>query len=203
VKIPASMEGKRPKVIKQFAMDVTHFCSRAIQKNRECSGFNSEIDKFYNREVLKSGKKLEAGTKAMSFDGDDIMKTIILLGGRMENTKEELKMVSDEVKKSKQELEKLYNELIVLDNEVTPILLNQIKTVRETRMTVEREIKSMLTTLKEIRTFFLENEYEKEVKRLYEFIGICKDLKKLQEDGTLDAISETIIKLALKGGKND
>jgi hypothetical protein len=53
----------------------------------------------------------------------------------------------------------------------------------------------LLTALKDVRTFFLEGDYEKQIDRLREFIDLCERLKALKDSGTLDAIADTILKL--------
>jgi hypothetical protein len=67
--------------------------------------------------------------------------------------------------------------------------------VREHRIALGSETRLLLTALKDVRTFFLEGDYEKQIDRLREFIDLCERLKALKDSGTLDAIADTILKL--------
>jgi hypothetical protein len=53
-----------------------------------------------------------------------------------------------------------------------------------------------MASLKEVRQFFLEGDYEKEIERLHEFVDLCERLKALTQDGFLDAVADTLLKLA-------
>lgn len=118
----------------------------------------------------------------------------------MEHNAESLKMVNEEVLQSKEIMQNLFNEIIEINNQTMPRLAKGLEELRGIRMAVERESKLTLTMLKDIRTFFLERDYQTEIARLNEFVDLCSKLKKLKDDGTLDVISDTIIKLQI-GGK--
>jgi hypothetical protein len=70
-----------------------------------------------------------------------------------------------------------------------------IATVREERIALGSETRLLMGALKEVRTFFLEETYEAEIRRLHEFIDLCERLKALKEDGFLDMVADTILKL--------
>jgi hypothetical protein len=53
-----------------------------------------------------------------------------------------------------------------------------------------------MTALGDVRQFFLEDDYKKEIARLHEFIDLCERLKALKEEGLLDAVSDIILKLS-------
>ena len=72
-----------------------------------------------------------------------------------------------------------------------------LEDVRQSRMAVIGEVAHLLQPLKEVRAFLLGKDYEFEVTRLKEFCDLCERLAKLKKDGTLDAIADTIIKLAV------
>ena len=67
---------------------------------------------------------------------------------------------------------------------------------RSMRMTVKGETSETLKRLEEVRAFFLGSEYDEQKKRLNEFCDLCERLRALKEDGFIDAISDTILKLA-------
>lgn len=71
-----------------------------------------------------------------------------------------------------------------------------IQMVRGFKMAIVSEISQSTNELKDIRKFFIGLEHENEIKRLREFVELCERLKKLKDDGTLDAISDVILKLS-------
>ena len=71
-----------------------------------------------------------------------------------------------------------------------------LEDMRQSRFAVVGEIAHLLQPLKEVRAFLLGKDYQFEVTRLKEFCDLCERLVKLKKDGTLDAIADTIIKLA-------
>ena len=122
----------------------------------------------------------------------------LLTGGQMEKTAEELKMINDEVDNSKKILQQSYNEIVAINNELRPILKEEIDIIRSARMTAVSEISQTLIALKDIRKFFLESDYEKEMLRLSEFVSLCKEMKKLKDEGILDALCDSVLKLSIK-----
>jgi hypothetical protein len=70
--------------------------------------------------------------------------------------------------------------------------------VRQTRFAFVTEITQMLHPLRELRQFLLGSDYETEITRLSTFVDLCERLQKLKKDGTLDAIADTMIKLAVQ-----
>lgn len=68
--------------------------------------------------------------------------------------------------------------------------------LRSTRFAAVSEVSQMTQGLKDIRQFFLGQDYEAQIKRLKEFVELCERLEALKQHGTLDAIADTIIKLA-------
>jgi len=75
-------------------------------------------------------------------------------------------------------------------------LATELERTRQTRFALEFETRQMMRQFKEVRQFFLEESYTEEIRRLAEFIDICERLKVLSEGGFLDAIADTILKLA-------
>lgn len=122
----------------------------------------------------------------------------IFIGGIMEGTAEGIKFINEEVLSSKKALGEVYNDIRSLYEQVEPEITKQVQTLRSSRMTMVTEIQSMLVMLRDIRKFFLESDYDKEKKRLEEFIGLCRELEEMKKSGTLDLISDVILKLATK-----
>lgn len=71
-----------------------------------------------------------------------------------------------------------------------------LEDVRQSRMAIVGEVAHLLQPLKEVRAFLLGPDYQHEIARLKEFCDLCERLAQLKKDGTLDAIADTIIKLA-------
>jgi hypothetical protein len=80
--------------------------------------------------------------------------------------------------------------------EFTEELPKHMKTLREWRMTMEREKDTSLKALRELRQFFLESDYEREMTRLSEFVSLCERLRDLSKDGTLERVADVMLKLA-------
>lgn len=71
-----------------------------------------------------------------------------------------------------------------------------LEDIRQTRMAVVAETSQMSKSLREVRQFFLGGDYQNEIARLREFVDLCERLQALKKDGTLDALADTMIKLA-------
>jgi len=52
--------------------------------------------------------------------------------------------------------------------------------------------------MKDVRKFFFESDHEEELKRLQEFVTLGERMKSLIEDGTMDAVVDIAIKLAIQ-----
>jgi hypothetical protein len=66
---------------------------------------------------------------------------------------------------------------------------------REHRIALGMETRYLMNSLKDVRQFFLEADYEVQVRRLHEFIDLCERLEALKKSGFLDAVADTILKL--------
>lgn len=71
-----------------------------------------------------------------------------------------------------------------------------LEDIRSTRFSVVSEIALMATPLKDLRQFFLQENYESEIKRLREFVELCERLKALKDSGFLDTVADTMLRLA-------
>ena len=68
--------------------------------------------------------------------------------------------------------------------------------VRSNRMASVTEASTVVNALKDVRQFFLGSDYEKETKRLAEFVDLCERLKKLKDSGFLDTVADTMLRLS-------
>lgn len=71
-----------------------------------------------------------------------------------------------------------------------------LRSVRAFRMTAIAETASCRTALEDIRKFLIGPDHAKEIAALKEFVDLCERLQKLKESGFLDAVADTILKLA-------
>lgn len=118
----------------------------------------------------------------------------IKVGSIMERVAEEFQVLTEELEKARNNLEMLYGQVSVMSENLSPILIKGAAMVRHSGMQVSIEVNNALASMKEIRKFFLEPDYEKEVKRLAEFVTLCERLQKLKEAGTLDALCDMTMK---------
>jgi hypothetical protein len=70
-----------------------------------------------------------------------------------------------------------------------------LKTIREQKMALQTETRGLMSALREVREFFLEDKHEEEVRRLTEFVELCERLKRLKDSGFLDTVAETMLRL--------
>lgn len=74
----------------------------------------------------------------------------------------------------------------------------ELEATRQTRFAIENETRLIMTQFKEVRQFFLGEDYEPQIKRLSEFVALCERLKALKDSGFLDTIADTILRLSEK-----
>jgi hypothetical protein len=70
-----------------------------------------------------------------------------------------------------------------------------LKDVTMLRMAIERETKFALTAAKDVREFFSGAAHEQQISRLKEFVETLERLKRLRDDGFLDAVADTILRM--------
>jgi hypothetical protein len=80
--------------------------------------------------------------------------------------------------------------------QIKPLKSEFINELRAMRMGATREAAEIIAPLQEIRQFFLGKQHDQEIARLREFVELCERLQKLKQDGFLDAVADTMIKLA-------
>lgn len=73
-----------------------------------------------------------------------------------------------------------------------------INRIREQRMALQTETRTLMSALRDVREFFLEDKHEEEVHRLTEFVQLCERLKRLKDSGFLDTVADTMLKLTEK-----
>lgn len=71
-----------------------------------------------------------------------------------------------------------------------------LEEIRQTRFAVVSETAAITNALKEIRQFFHGSEHKEQIARLAEFVDLCERLQKLKANGFIDAVADTMVRLA-------
>lgn len=146
---------------------------------------------------VHTGKNREGvGYKSSVLDRPNVL--LVISGGFMEDAAALIQVARDELEESKKSLQDLQNQIAAVDSIIRPQLVDMIKRLRDSRMTVVSEINSSLAAMREVRRFFLDAEYGTEIERLERFVALCREFQSLKASGILDAISDTMIHLAVK-----
>lgn len=125
------------------------------------------------------------------------------IGNQMENTAGMLKQVNEEINVSKEIIQNLHNEISAAYDPVMIRLGEVIEKIRDRRMSVVRELNQSLKAMKDVRSFFLDKDYQVEMDRLERFVVLCERFRQLSNDGTLDAIVDASLKLAVEGDTDE
>jgi hypothetical protein len=116
----------------------------------------------------------------------------------MEYTADQLADVKTELQEAKTVLQQLSNDVRALAGIVNPLLEEHVAALRRARMATVGEVHQTLTALKDIRKFFLDQQYTLEIDRLQQFVQLCQALADLKQSGVLDAICDSAIRLAIR-----
>lgn len=156
----------------------------SMMKNCEVSPQRpGETSRDYGGRCMYDSKKFDFG---------------ILGGANMESTVEHLNLLKEEMVESRKSLETTFNEIQALNSKLLPMIKDEIIALRNARMSIVQETQASLVALRDVRKFFLESDYDKEVKRLTEFTTLCNELRKIKDNGTLDALCDSMLKLTTK-----
>ena len=91
--------------------------------------------------------------------------------------------------------------LMTAVNDLDRSMTSAVQKLRSMRMSIVSDSSSAVNALRDIRQFFLGPDYEREQKRLAEFVDLCERLKRLKDSGFLDTVADTMIRLASTGGE--
>jgi len=146
---------------------------------------------------LKAKKLLnEEGYTERHYSAESV--AIVAVDSREKELKDTLKVKDELVRKAKElvdTIEYLSTQLRQPYIDTKEELKAIIATLREDRIALGSETRLLLQSLKEVRQFFLDESYTEQVTRLRDFIDLCERLKTLKENGFLDAVADTILKL--------
>lgn len=162
---------------------------------------NSPFQREMRGMIMHASLAAEMATGKKDLCNLNLLKDEIIVGAVMEKVDLELRRINEEVENSKKILEKMTNDVRKASSLLQPELIKIIQRIRESRMTINLEMSKSLTIMRDVRKFFLENDHKREINRLKEFIELSEKLKALIDDGTVDAITDIILKLEGEGGK--
>ena len=155
------------------------------------------INRYANRSFMFEEELVDETIVTMySDDGISTLINELQIAQTMEVNKTLLDEINKEVEISRNILQEMSNDCLAIQEFLEPQLTTAIKRLRETRMTIKTEFSQTLNAMKDVRKFFLDKEYEKEMDRLERFVNIVSQFRELSADGTLDAVSDTILKLS-------
>jgi hypothetical protein len=159
---------------------------------------------FYAKMMLiveKARIRAEACGKADHYDMSVIghYEMCCYTGGiTLEENVEVIKETADTMEHALEVLQETVNAVQKTSDHFFPIMAGMVKKTRDTRMTVTTELNKSLNAMKDVRQFFLDSDYKIEIERLKEFVDISERMRSLIQDGTMDAITDVAIKLAIK-----
>ena len=157
-----------------------------------------ESQAWASEKKLTYNEAHEAGEYAIDLCANQGM----VAGVYMEQLLSELTGVRDELEEAKKTVQNLTNDIGTIGQLLEPELLKMIKNIRDHRQTISVELKKSLEIMKEVREFLLDKEHAEEMEKFKELVGWAAKLKKYSEDGTLDALVDTALKLAVGKDKN-
>ncbi len=168
-----SDEPKKTKPMKTEKLDIPN-------ANYRTAGFVPQV-------AMKDGPEYDRWMK-------DLVQGVILEINRIPN---ELTPLAKAMIDSRKALEEAASKVGFVQDDFKEKVKSFLNEIRSTRMAALTETNQILSPLKDIRQFFLGADYEKEIARLREFVELCERLEALKKRGTLDAIGDTILKLAI------
>jgi hypothetical protein len=146
---------------------------------------------------VRSKKKLtEDGTIDDFVNMDDV--AVVAVDEHAKKVKEGVKGTAELLEKSQDliaTIDYLSNQIKEPWESYQAFIKKALEEVRGQRIALGSETRNLLIALKDVRAFFLDKDYETEVRRLHEFIDLCERLKALKDAGFLDTIADTLIKL--------
>lgn len=121
------------------------------------------------------------------------------IGGQvMEEATAMMNASKEQLREARKELEQTANQIKVLKETIFPELVAYAQEIRTMRMTAVSEMSQILNEMRQVHKFFIDSSYEREMKELERFVGLCKEIQALKRDGVFDAICDSAIRLAVK-----
>lgn len=173
-----------------------------VQKRHDKRSYFGKQWEYYLNLAAISARRSGKGDDYYDFGVVPPIKLEILRGGGvMEKDAAALKLLNAEMKDGLKGLQDTVNIVFKTSEQLTPIFNELVKETRDMRMTVTTELQKSLKTMKDVRKFFFESDHKEELKRLQEFVTLGERMRALISDGTMDAVVDVAIKLAV--GRED
>lgn len=164
------------------------------------SGYKLRFERHFQTLLDKASVDGKSGVyRASVFDSP--FGQVVIVGGIMDNTLGLLKVANEDIEAYTETLKETVNEFKSIADLLQPEIMKQIQEIRSTRMAAVSEMQLLLNSLRDVRKFFLDKDYEQEMSRLERFVRVCKEIQQLKADGTLDAVCDAAIKLAVMEAK--
>jgi hypothetical protein len=144
---------------------------------------------------IRAGLKQEFGSTY-----DDAQKIAVTVAvraiGRAQHVPDAMSDLADKAHEAKMTLMEAITGIGQGLEGLKPMRKEMVEEIRGMRESVTAEVASTLKPLEDIRRFFLGPEHDKEIARLREFVELCERLKKLKDEGFLDSVADTLLKLS-------
>lgn len=119
-----------------------------------------------------------------------------IVSERTKNANRAMKEADKEILETQEsigeQIRKVSNEM----QDLLCVLQQHTVKVREQRMSVVADTDRTIRAMAEVRKFFLGSDYAKEMERLETFVRVCERMEELKRNGTIDAVSDIMLKLA-------
>ena len=148
------------------------------------------------RRGLQEASRLGHGEKILLPPIGDPEFEMSRVGAHMESTAEMLKAATDALRDAKEELQRVSNEAMATAGPLEETLLKHLRDIRDSRMAAVREAREILAALQDVRKFFVDKDYDREMERMERLVRVCREFQALKADGVLDAMIDAALKLA-------
>lgn len=143
---------------------------------------------------LMKGMTLKYATSDGQYSIDDLASEVVLAIQR--NAPKELSDLARIAIDSRKVLLESSQNICEIVNDFDRITKSAQQSIRSNRMNIVSECAHVVGALKDVRQFFLGPDYEREQKRLSDFVDLCERLKVLKDSGFLDTVADTMLRLA-------
>lgn len=148
-----------------------------------------------NSPLLK-GMTLKCATSDGRYSLDELASEMVLAIQR--NAPKELSDLARLAVDSRKVLQESTENIGEIVNDFDRITKSAQQSIRSSRMNIVSECAHVVGALKDVRQFFLGPDYEREQKRLSDFVDLCERLKVLKDSGFLDTVADTMLRLAAR-----
>ena len=152
-------------------------------------------EKFFTPQLLNINKaRITAVSNGEASQVDPLTEeqTLISIGAAMEKTALEMTKVNNEVLNSKELLQNVLDDITTIRELVRPELSKTVVEIRENRMTVEREVTTIIGLVGKLRTVLDDPKSKAAFELLSDFTKTVEALDKLSENTTVAAIIKSL-----------